>query len=91
MCFQYYLFIKQRPFKDTTEYYISTYNFLKSTFKTTEQRLKASGIDYSNSGTCCISVMVIKNVVYVANLGDSRAVLYRKTHKDKLAIEMSYD
>ena len=51
----------------------------------------ASVIDYSNSGTCAISVLIIKNIVYVANLGDSRAVLYRKTHKDKLAIEMSYD
>jgi integrin-linked kinase-associated serine/threonine phosphatase 2C len=28
---------------------------------------------------------------YICNLGDSRAVLYRVTNKEKLAIELSYD
>lgn len=66
-------------------------SFLKSAFKNAESKLKSSGIDYSNSGTCAISVFVFKNICYVANLGDSRAVLFRQTPKEKLAIELSYD
>ena len=65
--------------------------FLKAAFKTAESKLKASGIDYSNSGTCAIAVMVIKDQCYIANLGDSRAVLYRETPKEKQAIELSFD
>jgi serine/threonine protein phosphatase PrpC len=63
---------------------------LRSAFKNAESKLKSSGIDYSNSGTCAISVFIFKNICYVANLGDSRAVLYRHA-KEKLAVELSYD
>lgn len=30
-------------------------------------------------------------MAYIANLGDSRAVMYRKSKKDNLAIELSWD
>jgi len=66
-------------------------SFLKQGFKTAESKLKNSGIDYTNSGTCCISVFIQKNKCYIANLGDSRAVLYRTTAKEKQAIELSRD
>ncbi|CAD8071410.1 unnamed protein product [Paramecium primaurelia] len=66
-------------------------SFLKSAFKNAEAKLRSSGIDYSNSGTCAISIFVVKNMCYIANLGDSRAVLFRQTAKEKLAIELSYD
>ena len=66
-------------------------DFLKSAFKTTEDKLKASGIDYSNSGTCCISAFIQRNKCYVANLGDSRAVLCRVSPKETSAIELSND
>lgn len=66
-------------------------NFLRNAFKSSERKLKTSGIDYSNSGTCCISVFLQKNGCSIANLGDSRAVLCRITPKDKLAIELSWD
>ena len=49
-------------------------SFLKETFKYAEKKLKCSGIDYSNSGSCCISIFLQKNRLTVANLGDSRAV-----------------
>jgi len=65
--------------------------FLKQGFKTAESKLKNSGIDYTNSGTCCISVFIQKNKCYIANLGDSRAVLYRVTPKERQAIELSRD
>ena len=31
---------------------------LKAAFKNAESKLKSSGIDYSNSGTCAISVFI---------------------------------
>lgn len=65
--------------------------FLKQGFKTAESKLKNSGIDYTNSGTCCISVFIYRDKCYIANLGDSRAVLYRTTNKEKQAIELSRD
>ena len=34
------------------------HNLLKNAFKTTEKKLKGSGIDYSNSGTCAISILI---------------------------------
>ncbi|EAS07106.2 protein phosphatase 2C containing protein (macronuclear) [Tetrahymena thermophila SB210] len=65
--------------------------FLRAAFKSAESKLKSSGIDYSNSGTCSIAIFIQKNICYIANLGDSRAVLFRQTNKEKLAIELSYD
>lgn len=64
---------------------------MKAAFKSAESRLKSSGIDYSNSGTCSIAIFIQKNICYISNLGDSRAVLFRQTNKEKLAIELSYD
>lgn len=66
-------------------------NYLSKVFKNAEKKLKSSGIDYSSSGTCAISVFIQGNKCYIANLGDSRAVLFRSTLKEKLAIELSYD
>jgi len=66
-------------------------SLLKQAFKTAESKLKGSGIDYSNSGTCAITIFMIKNKIYVSNLGDSRAVLYRITPKERIALELSHD
>jgi len=65
--------------------------FFAQAFYTAEEKLKASGIDYSNSGTCCISVFIQRNKAFVANIGDSRCVLGRVTTKEKSAIELSND
>lgn len=66
-------------------------SFIKAAFKNAESRLKGSGIDYSNSGTCAISVLVLRDQCYIANLGDSRAVLFRQNKDAKQAIELSWD
>jgi serine/threonine protein phosphatase PrpC len=55
--------------------------YLKKIFKNAEKKLKESGIDYSNSGTCAISILIHKNKAYICNLGDSRAVMFRCTLK----------
>ena len=54
------------------------YSLLRSAFKVTEKKLKSSGIDYNNSGTCSVCIFVKGENCYIANLGDSRAVLYRQ-------------
>lgn len=64
--------------------------FLSKAFANTEKKLRKSGIDYSNSGTCCVSVFIQGNNCSIANLGDSRAVLCRWI-RDKIAIELSTD
>lgn len=64
--------------------------FLKNAFSHTEKTLKSSGIDYSGSGTCAVFVFIKDNILTVANLGDSRAVLCR-IGKEKAAIELSWD
>jgi integrin-linked kinase-associated serine/threonine phosphatase 2C len=64
--------------------------FLSQAFNETEKQLKNSGIDYSTSGTCCAFIFVKDNIVTVANLGDSRAVLCR-IGKEKAAIELTWD
>lgn len=61
-------------------------NYLSKVFKNAEKKLKSSGIDYSSSGTCAISIFIQGNKCYISNLGDSRAVLFRVTTKEKLAI-----
>ena len=66
-------------------------SYLAKVFKNAERKLKSSGIDYSSSGTCAISIYIQGNHCFIGNLGDSRAVLYRVTPKEKLAIELSYD
>lgn len=66
-------------------------NYISKVFKNAEKKLKSSGIDYSSSGTCAISVFIQGSKCYIGNLGDSRAVLFRSTPKEKLAIELSYD
>ena len=55
------------------------------------------GIDFSNSGTCAITILIKGEDCYIGNLGDSRAVLYRQQEDKKtgkrhsLAIELSWD
>lgn len=75
--------LKLETFKDRER-------FLNKAFSETEKQLKNSGIDYSTSGTCCAFLFVKDNILTVANLGDSRAVLCR-IGKEKAAIELTWD
>jgi len=42
-----------------------------------------SGIDVHFSGSTCVSVLIVGNKVFCANVGDSRAVLARMVNKCK--------
>lgn len=47
---------------------------LKQSFERTTKELFYSGIDITFSGATTISILLIDNVLWCANIGDSRAV-----------------
>ncbi|XP_010546902.1 PREDICTED: probable protein phosphatase 2C 35 [Tarenaya hassleriana] len=63
----------------------------KSAFLRTNEELHDSDIDDSMSGTTAITVLVVGDKLYVANVGDSRAVLAVKDGNRILAEDLSYD
>ena len=63
---------------------------IKKAFCSVEKKMKKSGINYDDSGTCALILFIRNNMITIANLGDSRAVLCR-IEKDTLAIEISID
>ncbi|KAG2321453.1 hypothetical protein Bca52824_014666 [Brassica carinata] len=63
----------------------------KSAFLRVNKELHDSEIDDSMSGTTAITVLVVGDKIYVANVGDSRAVLAVKDRNRILAEDLSYD
>ncbi|KAL3505825.1 hypothetical protein ACH5RR_031207 [Cinchona calisaya] len=62
-----------------------------SAFLATNEELHNSEIDDTMSGTTAITVLVVGDVLYVANVGDSRAVLAVKEGNKLVAEDLSYD
>lgn len=51
---------------------------LRCSFKEVQEKLdNESGINLKFSGSTCVSVLIVGNKVFCANVGDSRAVLMR--------------
>jgi len=51
--------------------------FFTNTFKAIDNKLQDSRINSASSGTCCNMVLIHREKCYIANVGDSRAVLCR--------------
>ncbi|XP_062090856.1 protein phosphatase 2C and cyclic nucleotide-binding/kinase domain-containing protein [Humulus lupulus] len=60
-------------------------------FLTTNSQLNADSIDDSMSGTTAITVLVRGKTIYVANSGDSRAVIAEKRGDEFFAVDLSID
>lgn len=60
-------------------------------FTGTNVQLHRHSIDDSMSGTTAITVLVRGKTLYVANVGDSRAVLAERRGKDLVAVDLSSD
>ncbi|KAG6575027.1 putative protein phosphatase 2C 35, partial [Cucurbita argyrosperma subsp. sororia] len=67
---------------------VQAYN---SAFLCTNDELHTSEIDDSMSGTTAITVLVVGDTLYVANVGDSRAVIAVKEGNRVLAKDLSND
>lgn len=65
--------------------------FLKKMCNTTQSKFKESTGDYQLSGTCAICILIKENKVYIANLGDSRAVIGNFSTDQISALEVSID
>lgn len=51
---------------------------LKNSYITTNTALLVTDIHYMTSGCTCVTIYLKENTMYVANAGDSRAVMARK-------------
>ncbi|GFS41212.1 protein phosphatase 2C and cyclic nucleotide-binding/kinase domain-containing protein [Actinidia rufa] len=60
-------------------------------FLSTNSQLHVDSLDDSMSGTTAITILVRGRTLYVANSGDSRAVIAERRGKDIVAIDLSID
>ncbi|KAM7509556.1 hypothetical protein LguiA_020009 [Lonicera macranthoides] len=60
-------------------------------FLTTNSQLHADTVDDSMSGTTAITILVRGRTLYIANSGDSRAVIAEKRGEDIVAVDLSID
>lgn len=68
--------------------------FLQEGFKAMQDDLEASRLDYqyTKSGTCCVCVLIAGNMAFMANVGNSRAVLCTtRGEGTKTAVDISSD
>ena len=64
---------------------------LLSAYSQCSATLRHDPIDSSNSGSTCLTVVILKAAIVCANVGDSRAVLGRNTHGIWSVFQLSWD
>ncbi|CAM0945848.1 unnamed protein product [Alopecurus aequalis] len=62
-----------------------------SAFLATNSQLHAESLDDSMSGTTAITILVRGKTLYIANAGDSRALIAEKRGEDIIAVDLSID
>ncbi|GLT48537.1 hypothetical protein SLA2020_221570 [Shorea laevis] len=74
-----------------SRFHVDAVEACHSAFLTTNSELHADSLDDSMSGTTAITVLVRGRKIYVANSGDSRAVIAERRGKDIVAVDLSID
>ncbi|KAF2283025.1 hypothetical protein GH714_043392 [Hevea brasiliensis] len=74
-----------------TKFHVDAVEACHSAFLTTNSQLQADSLDDSMSGTTAITVLVRGRTIYVANSGDSRAVIAERRGNEIAAVDLSID
>ncbi|GAB4852627.1 hypothetical protein Ancab_016841 [Ancistrocladus abbreviatus] len=74
-----------------SRFHVDAVEACHAAFLTTNSQLHADSLDDSMSGTTAITILVRGRRLYVANTGDSRAVIAQRQGKDIVAVDLSID
>ncbi|KAK7247633.1 hypothetical protein RIF29_42520 [Crotalaria pallida] len=74
-----------------SKFHVDAVEACHAAFLATNLQLHADILDDSMSGTTAITVLVRGRTIYVANSGDSRAVIGERRGKDLVAVDLSID
>lgn len=87
-------FVKQKLCENllrNSQFHMDAVEACHAAFLTTNSQLHADNVDDSMSGTTAITILVRGRTLYVANSGDSRAIIAEKRGKDIVAVDLSID
>uniref|UniRef100_A0A5B7CCN5 protein-serine/threonine phosphatase n=1 Tax=Davidia involucrata TaxID=16924 RepID=A0A5B7CCN5_DAVIN len=87
-------FVKQKLCENllrNSRFHMDAVEACHAAFLTTNSQLHADPLDDSMSGTTAITILVRGRTLYIANSGDSRAVIAEKRGKDIVAVDLSID
>ncbi|KAH6797947.1 protein phosphatase 2C and cyclic nucleotide-binding/kinase domain-containing protein [Perilla frutescens var. hirtella] len=87
-------FVKQKLCENllrSSRFHMDAVEACHAAFLTTNSQLHADTLDDSMSGTTAVTVLVRGRMLYVANSGDSRAVIAEKRGNDIVAVDLSID
>ncbi|KAG9449193.1 hypothetical protein H6P81_009158 [Aristolochia fimbriata] len=87
-------FVKQKLCENllkNSRFHVDAVEASNAAFLTTNMQMHADNLDDSMSGTTAITILVRGRTIYVANTGDSRAVIAEKRGKDIVAVDLSID
>lgn len=87
-------FVKQKLCENllrNSRFHMDAVEACHAAFLTTNSQLHADTLDDSMSGTTAVTILVRGRTLYIANAGDSRAVVGEKRGNDIVAVDLSID